>query len=92
MRDLQNPNLSILKGGLFLVLGIIASLTIVFQTRRFDVCLLLAIAIWACCRFYYFAFYVIEHYVDDGYKFDGLYSALTYLLRRYFGKEETERD
>ena len=37
---------------------------------------LLALAIWSFCRFYYFAFYVIEKYVDPGYKFSGLISFL----------------
>ena len=32
----------------------------------------LALVIWCFCRFYYFAFYVIERYVDPGYKFSGL--------------------
>jgi hypothetical protein len=36
----------------------------------------------AACRAYYFAFYVIQHYVDDGYKFSGLISFCRYLLAR----------
>jgi hypothetical protein len=43
---------------------------------------LLAIAIWSFCRAYYFAFYVIQHYVDDGYRFAGLGSFIRYLLER----------
>ena len=42
---------------------------------------LLAITIWAFCRFYYFAFYVIEHYVDPGYRFAGLVSFLWFIVR-----------
>jgi hypothetical protein len=42
---------------------------------------MLIICIWAFCRFYYFAFYVIEHYVDPDYKFSSLYSFFKYLLR-----------
>ena len=83
LADLKNPNLIIVKGALFLVLGLIASGLLILQAARIDLAILLAIAIWAFCRFYYFAFYVIEHYVDDGYKFDGLYSAIKYLSRRY---------
>lgn len=33
---------------------------------------LLAIAIWSFCRFYYFVFYVIQHYVDPGFRYAGL--------------------
>ena len=43
---------------------------------------LLAMAIWCFCRSYYFAFYVIEHYIDGEYKFAGLWSFVRYLLTR----------
>jgi hypothetical protein len=43
---------------------------------------LLALAIWGFCRFYYFAFYVIEKYVDPSYKFAGLISFVRYFFRR----------
>jgi hypothetical protein len=39
----------------------------------------LALSVWCFCRFYYFAFYVIEHYVDPGYRFAGLWSFVRYL-------------
>jgi len=84
LSDLKNPNLIVIKGALFLVLGMIAALFLILKTNRLDVAILLLVAIWAFCRFYYFAFYVIENYIDGDYKFDGLYSALAYLCRRYF--------
>ena len=43
---------------------------------------LLVVAIWAFARAYYFAFYVIEKYVDPGYKFSGLISFMRYLNGR----------
>ena len=43
---------------------------------------LLAIAEWCFARFYYFAFYVIQHYVDPSYRFAGLGSFAAYLLRK----------
>jgi hypothetical protein len=36
--------------------------------------LLVCISAWAFCRFYYCAFYLIEHYVDPSYRFSGLRS------------------
>jgi hypothetical protein len=42
----------------------------------------MAIAIWAFCRAYYFAFYVIEHYVDSSFKFAGLGSFVRHCLQR----------
>jgi len=85
MSDLKNPKLIIAKGFLFLLLGLVAAG--VLLVRRLDPtdALLLAVAVWAFCRFYYFAFYVIEHYVDPHFKFSGLYAALLYLLGRRSG-------
>ncbi|HXY37070.1 MAG TPA: hypothetical protein VEI07_22775 [Planctomycetaceae bacterium] len=37
-------------------------------------------AIWSFSRFYYFAFYVIEKYVDSSYRFAGLPSFARYLI------------
>ena len=41
-----------------------------------------AVAVWCFARWYYFAFYVIEHYVDPGFKFAGLGAFARYLVRR----------
>ena len=82
MTDLKSPKWIIFKGLLFLLLGVIASGFLLFLTARLDVLILLLISIWAFCRCYYFAFYVIQNYIDSNYKFDGLYSVVIYLLRR----------
>ena len=92
MADIKNANLIIVKGLLFLLLGVMASAILVCLTGRFDVLVLLLISIWAFCRFYYFAFYVIQNYVDSQYKFDGLYSAALYLLRRGKSSSQDDRD
>jgi hypothetical protein len=44
--------------------------------------LLLALAVWAFCRFYYFTFYVIERYVDPTFRFSGFGSFVCYLLKK----------
>jgi hypothetical protein len=82
MADLKNPSLIITKGLLFLGLGLLASTLLLLEAWNIKVLVLLAIAVWAFCRFYYFAFYVIEHYVDPQYRFAGLWSFFRYLLRR----------
>lgn len=82
MGDLKNPKIIWLKGALFLLLGLMAAGLIVFQARDLKIALLLLIAIWAFCRSYYFAFYVIEHYVDSDYRFAGLLDFLKYAFRR----------
>jgi len=82
MADLKNPSLVITKGFLFLGLGLLASTLLLLEAWNIKVLVLLAIAVWAFCRFYYFAFYVIEHYVDPQYRFAGLWSFFRYLFRR----------
>jgi hypothetical protein len=46
------------------------------------VLLLLVLAIWSFCRAYYFAFYVLEHYIDPSFRFSGLVAAVCYLWSR----------
>jgi hypothetical protein len=82
MGDIRNPRLLYLKGGLFLLLGILAGGMLLAQHRDWSTALLLAIAIWAFCRAYYFAFYVIQHYVDPSFRFAGLLAFVRYLRHR----------
>ena len=82
MEDLKNRKLIWCKGGLFLLLGIGSSILLVLQAPTLSVCLLLLLSVWAFCRAYYFAFYVIEHYVDPDYRFSGLISFARYALRK----------
>jgi len=82
MKDLTNPRLIKLKGVLFLILGIASALLLILEHPTLKMGLLLALTIWCFCRVYYFAFYVIEHYVDPGYRFSGLWSFARYLFAR----------
>ncbi len=82
MKDLTNPNWIKFKGILFLVVGLISSLLLIFEHPSLKIVLLLAVSVWCFCRFYYFAFYVIEHYVDSNYRFAGLWSFAAYLWSR----------
>jgi len=85
MGDLKNPKLIYAKGLLFLVLGGLASGALVLLHPEWRTAALLAVAVWAFSRSYYFAFYVIEHYVDPGFKFSGLGDFALYLLKRRAG-------
>ncbi len=82
MTDITNPKWLWAKGALFLGLGLAASMLLVMETASVKVTALLAVSVWAFCRFYYFAFYVMEHYVDHTYRFSGLTSVLLYILRK----------
>lgn len=89
MGDIKSPALLYLKGGLFVVLGCVAVAAILLQYPSFSLAALLAIAIWAFCRAYYFAFYVIQHYIDAEFRFAGLWSFVRYLWNR---RSETQRE
>jgi hypothetical protein len=80
--DLRNPRLIYLKGGLFVVTGLIAGGLLLANQPTLQSAVLLAITVWSFCRAYYFAFYVIEHYVDPSFKFAGLGAFVRYLLSR----------
>lgn len=80
MADLSNPRLIWLKGWLFLALGLIACAGLLLEAPSLRVAAMLAIAVWAFCRFYYFAFYVIEKYVDPGHRFTGLIDFARYAV------------
>ena len=82
MKDLANPFWIKLKGLLFLPIGSAAAVLIFLNDPKWQTGVLLAVAIWSFCRAYYFAFYVIEKYVDPGFKFSGLISFARYWFRR----------
>ena len=82
MGDLKNPRLICVKGLLFLVCGLIAAATLILDHPTFRTVLLLTLCVWSFARFYYFAFYVIERYVDPGYRFAGLLSAARYVMSK----------
>ena len=89
MTDLKSPRLIYLKGFLFLVIGLLAVALLIIEQPTIKVGFLLVVAIWAFARLYYFMFYVIEHYVDPGYKFAGVGSFVRYVFRRRRRNQES---
>ena len=82
MKDLTDARWIKLKGILFLIVGILSSTLLILEDPTLKMAALLAVSIWCFCRFYYFAFYVIEHYVDPRYRFSGLWSFARYVFTR----------
>ena len=85
MGDIKSPALLYFKGVLFVLLGCVAVAAILVQYPSFSLAALLVIAIWSFCRAYYFAFYVIQHYIDAEFRFAGLLSFVRYLWNRRTG-------
>ena len=81
-RDITNTKLLYAKAFLLLVTGVLASLLLMLEIRTLKAAFLLVIAVWSFARCYYFAFYVIERYVDPSYRFSGLWSFACYMLNR----------
>jgi hypothetical protein len=81
MTDLTSPLAIKIKGGLFLVAGVAAGALLLWENPTLWMAALLVISVWCFCRFYYCAFYVIEHYVDPSYRFSGLLSFFRYLMQ-----------
>ena len=82
MGDIKSKKVLFLKGGLFVVAGIISCAIILLEFPSIKLAVLLACAIWCFARAYYFAFYVIEHYIDSDYKFAGLGSFVMYCFNK----------
>ena len=82
MKTLTNPRWLYLKAVLLLVAGALAAVLLLMRDPSPVTASLIAIAVWAFCRAYYFAFYVVERYADPEYRFSGLLSFARYLLIR----------
>jgi len=82
MKDLSNPRWMWVKFLLFIVIGTACGVLVYLENPAWRTMLFLSLMIWSFCRVYYFAFYVIEKYVDPSYKFSGLWSFAKYLLRK----------
>jgi hypothetical protein len=86
MRDLQSHRWMWLKAALFLVIGFTSATLILLEVPGIRTAALLALAIWSFCRAYYFAFYVIEKYVDPSFRFSGLWAAARYFWSKKSAK------
>jgi hypothetical protein len=82
MKNLTSPSWIKAKGILFLLLGLLAATLLFFEHPTPKSGFLTVIAVWSFCRFYYFAFYVIERYIDPNYRFSGLLSFVLYLIQK----------
>jgi hypothetical protein len=80
MADITNPKLLYLKAILFLVTGLLSAVALLMDIFSLKNLALLALTVWCFSRAYYFAFYVVQHYIDPSFRFAGLTSVLRHLL------------
>lgn len=72
MRDLHSTKAMGLKAWLFLLIGVLSAGILLVENGSWRTAGLLVLCVWGFCRAYYFAFYVIERWVDPRFKFSGL--------------------
>ena len=74
------PTCSTPRGPCSSRLGLLSSTLLLLDRPTLKTALLLALGVWGFARAYYFAFYVVERYVDPAYRFAGLASFARYVL------------
>jgi len=84
MRDLSSKRLIVAKGLMFLALAGMAASLLFWQAPSLGAAALMAVLVWASCRFYYFLFYALERYAGPGLRYAGLL-ALFQQIRRARG-------
>ena len=81
MRDLSNPRWIQAKGLMFLTMGLASAALLILELPSLRVAVLLTITVWSFCRAYYFAFYVIQHYIDPAFRYSGLIAFVRHQMR-----------
>ncbi len=84
VQHITSPVLIIVKATLFVVLGTLAATLLVARDPTATTVSLVAVTTWAFARAYFFAFSVIEHYIDPGYRYAGLISTARWIVARAY--------
>jgi len=81
MRDLTSKRLIVAKGLMFLGLAASAAALLLLESPSLRMAVLLAVLVWASCRFYYFLFYALQRYVDPDLRYAGMLALLGQIRR-----------
>ena len=82
MQNLLRPRWMAIKAALFVVIALLAGVIVICRSPTWTTAGCLFAIAWASSRAYYFAFYVIGHYVDPSFRFTGLIDFARWALRR----------
>jgi hypothetical protein len=82
MTDLTSKKWIVTKGVMFAGIAVATAFLIFADLPSLKIAVLLALLVWSSCRFYYFLFYVLEHYVDPSMRYAGLLDLLMGMRRR----------
>ena len=67
---------------MILAIAAIAGALLLFESPTIRTAILLALLVWAACRFYYFIFYVLERYVDSSLRYPGIIALVRAILAK----------
>lgn len=82
MTDLKSRWSIVAKGVMFAGIAVLSAFLILEEHPSLRLAALLALLVWASCRFYYFLFYVLEKYVDPRLRYAGLLDLVSRIARR----------
>lgn len=82
MKDLTHAGWMYAKATMLVAIGCLSFWLLLDNLPTWQRIVLQLLMVWAFARAYYFAFYVIQHYVDNTYRFSGLLGFCRYLFRR----------
>ena len=82
MSELQSRSWIIAKGIAFLLIAVVAAVLMLLESPSVRTAVLLALMVWAASRFYYFLFYVLEHYVDPTLRYAGIIALVRTVLAK----------
>jgi hypothetical protein len=82
MTDLTSKKWIVAKGVMFAGIAVTSAFLVLADLPTLKIAVLLALLVWSSCRFYYFLFYVLEHYVDPTMRYAGLLDLLMGMRRR----------
>jgi hypothetical protein len=85
MNELTSRTWIVVKGMLFAAIALATAALILLEKPSATRAVLLALLVWASCRFYYFLFYVLERYVDAALRYAGVVALLAALRHRRRG-------
>jgi len=82
MADLRSTRWIVAKGIALLGIAVAAAALTLLESPSLRTAFLLAVLVWASCRFYYFLFYVLERYVDPTLRYAGLMALARSILAK----------
>lgn len=92
MTDLQSKKWIVAKGIMFAGIAAATATLILIEIPSIKLAAMLILLVWASCRFYYFLFYVLEHYVDPTMRYSGLFDLLMGMRQRRLRLRRREND